>query len=82
MGHDVVGTSHGPGTARSSDPDTVATLIRDERPPPGHETSVHSDAGDQVNLPAERIIWSPFRLQRRRRSEATPTTQPRQPATR
>ncbi len=46
---------------------TAATLIRDDRWPRWHE-GAHHDAGGRVGCLDERVIWSPFLLQRRRRS--------------
>lgn len=52
--------------------EAAATLIRDERSPRRHEKGAHTDTGDSVDRPDERVIWSPSRLHRRRRSGATP----------
>ena len=44
------------------------TFIRDDRSPRWHEKGADNDAGGRVDRPDERVIWSPFRLQRRRRN--------------
>lgn len=57
--------------ARGSVAKRVATLIRDERWPRRHEKVALDDAVDQAEGPDEQVIWSPFRLQRRRHTRAT-----------
>lgn len=82
MGDDVVGKSHGAGAVRLSVAKTAATLIRDERWPGWHDKRAHDHAGGRADCSDERVIWSPFRLQSRRRSGATPAARASHPATR
>jgi hypothetical protein len=72
MADDVTGESHAGRSVKPSVAETApATLIRADRRPRWYEKGAHDDGGDQVEGPDERVIWSPFRLQRRRRDRET-----------
>ena len=58
------------GSVSESVAETAVNLIR--RWPRGHEKGARGDAILRFDRPDEWVIWSPFRLQRRRRGQATP----------
>jgi hypothetical protein len=84
MADDVTGESPAGRSVKPSVAETAAaTLIRGDRRPRWYEKGAHDDdALDQVEGPDERVIWSPFRLQRRRRDRATLAARASRSATR
>ena len=69
-----LGESRAAGSVSQSVAEPAATRIRDDRRPRWYEKRARNDAGDRVDRPDERVIWSPFRLPRRRHSRATPAS--------
>ena len=67
MGDDVMRESSNAHVVRRSLAETAPNLISDEWAQ-GQEKGTRDDAVDRVDRPDDRVIWSPSRLQRRRRS--------------